>query len=112
MRAESDTTVRRSGTSYNVHLPGSTSSVRVSGARYITENPSPSVMMADNDLDSSLMMVGSGAYSSASQKPAVNEQGEAIHYGFAVSGCLYGSFGNIEIPVISLVFTQLVLSNV
>ncbi|CAM0142729.1 hypothetical protein VKS41_002712 [Umbelopsis sp. WA50703] len=87
VRAESDTTVRRSGTSYNVHLPGSTSSVRVSGARYITENPSPSVMMADNDLDSSLMMVGSGAYSSASQKPAVNEQGEAIHYGFACDSC-------------------------
>ncbi|KAJ2964236.1 hypothetical protein NQZ79_g774 [Umbelopsis isabellina] len=86
-RAESDTTVRRTGTSYNVHLPGSTSSVRVSGARYITENPSPSVMMADNDLDSSLMMVGSGAFSSASQKPAVNEHGEAIHYGFACDSC-------------------------
>lgn len=86
-RAESDTSVRRTGTSYNVHLPGSTSSVRVSGARYITENPSPSVMMADNDMDSSLMMVGSGAYTSASQKPAVNEHGEAIHYGFACDSC-------------------------
>lgn len=48
-------------------------------------------MMADNDLDSSLMMVESGAFSSASQKPAVNEHGEAIHYGFAVSS-VYGTF--------------------
>lgn len=87
-RSETDSVVRTSGTSYNVHLPGSTSSVRVSGARYITATPAASVMMTDHEFDTS-SLVGSNAYPSLGQQgltqPSVNEKGEAIHYGFAVS---------------------------
>lgn len=48
-------------------------------------------MMTDNDFDGS-SMVGSLAYSSTAQagftQPSVNEKGEAIHYGYAVSSML------------------------
>jgi hypothetical protein len=75
-----------------VHIPGEVGSVRVSGARYITANPTPSVMMTDSDFDGSFM-VGSHAYSSTAQagftQPTVNEKGEAIHYGYAVSFIYY-----------------------
>ncbi|GAB5591612.1 hypothetical protein Unana1_06512 [Umbelopsis nana] len=89
-RSETDSVVRTSGTSYNVHLPGSTSSVRVSGARYITATPAASVMMTDHEFDTS-SLVGSNAYPSLGQQgltqPSVNEKGEAIHYGFACDAC-------------------------
>ncbi|CAO3677194.1 unnamed protein product [Umbelopsis ramanniana] len=90
VKLETDSPIRTSGTSYNVHIPGEVGSVRVSGARYITANPTPSVMMTDNDFDGS-SMVGSLAYSSTAQagftQPSVNEKGEAIHYGYACDSC-------------------------
>jgi hypothetical protein len=51
-------------------------------------------MMTDNEFDaSSMAMVGSNAYPSTAQdgftQPSVNEKGEAIHYGFAVSISLF-----------------------